>query len=105
MNRLYALYLPLLMILVSVPMVMRRVPPNAFYGFRTPKTLSNPQIWYEANRRAGVNLIVAAILTMAFCAAVVWSFGAARGSIFLPLVLLVMILGSVAVSLLQLRKM
>jgi hypothetical protein len=44
-------------------------------------------------------------LTMAFCAAVVWSFGAARGSIFLPLVLLVMILGSVAVSLLQLRKM
>jgi uncharacterized membrane protein len=105
MNRLYALYLPLLMIVVSVPMVMRRLPPNALYGFRTPKTLSNPQIWYEANRRAGVNLIVAAILTMLLCWAVVWSFGAAKASMLLPLVLLVMVLGSAAVSLLQLRKM
>lgn len=105
MNRLYALYLPLLMILVSVPMVMRRLPPNALYGFRTPKTLSNPQIWYEANRRAGVNLIVAAILTMLLCWGVVWCCGAAKASMLLPLVLLVMVLGSAAVSLLQVRKM
>jgi len=105
MIRLYALYLPLFMILVSVPMVMRRVPPNAFYGFRTPKTLSNPQIWYEANRRAGVNLIAAALLTMGLCELVVWRLGAARGTVVLPMVLLVMVLGSVAVSLLQLRRM
>lgn len=105
MIRLFALYLPLLLILVSVPMVMRRVPPNAFYGLRTPKTLSNPQIWYEANRRAGVNLIIAALLTMVFCGAVMWRFGADTGTILLPLILLVMVLGSVAVSLLQLRKM
>jgi uncharacterized membrane protein len=105
MIRLYALYLPLLMILVSVPMVMRRVPPNGIYGFRTPKTLSNPQIWYEANRRAGVNLIVGAILTMLLCCAVVWVFGAAKAGMLVPLVLLLTVLGSTAVSLLQLRKM
>ena len=105
MNRLYALYLPLLMILVSVPMVMRRLPPNAFYGFRTPKTLSDPQIWYEANRRAGVNLIAAAILAMLSCWAIVGCLAAAKASMLLPLVLLSAVLGSTAVSLLQLRKM
>ena len=105
MNRVYALYLPLLMILVSVPMVMRRLPPNAFYGFRTPKTLSSPQIWYEANRRAGVNLIVAAIFAMLSCWAVVWCFGATKASMLLPLVLLLAVMGSTAVSFLQLRKM
>lgn len=105
MIRVYALYLPLLMILVSVPMVMRRVPPNAFYGFRTPKTLSNPQIWYQANRLAGVNLIVGAILTMLFGWAVVCSFGATKASVLVPLVLLLAVVGSTAMSLLQLRKM
>jgi len=105
MIRLYALYLPLLMILVSVPMVMRRVPPNGLYGFRTPKTLSNPQIWYEANRLAGVNLIIGAVLTMLFCSAALWRFGAARAASVPPLVLFVMILVSVVVSSLQLRQM
>ena len=105
MIRLYALYLPLLMILVSVPMVMRRLPPNGIYGFRTPKTLSNPQIWYQANRLAGLNLIVGAILTMVLGWALVWSFGAAKASVLVPLVLLLTVLGSSAVSLLQLRKM
>jgi uncharacterized membrane protein len=105
MIRLYSLYLPLLMILVSVPMVMRRVPPNGLYGFRTPKTLSNPQIWYEANRLAGVNLIIGAVLTMLFCGAALWRFGAARAAGVPPLVLFVMILVSVVVSSLQLRQM
>ena len=105
MIRLYALYLPLLMILVSVPMVMRRVPPNGLYGFRTPKTLSNPQIWYQANRLAGVNLIVAAILTMAFCWAVAWASSAAKATMLAPLVLLVMVAVSVVVSLLQVKEM
>jgi len=105
MIRLYALYFPLLLILLSVPMVMRKVPPNSLYGFRTVKTLSSAQIWYEANRRACVNLIVAAILTMVLCSALVWRFGVAETSIVLPLVMPITVLGSVVVSFLQLRKM
>jgi uncharacterized membrane protein len=80
------------------------VPPNWIYGFRTTKTMSNPQIWYEANRHAGANLIVAGVWTMVLCGGIVGRFGA-KANALLPLVLLVMVLGSAVVSLLQLRKM
>ena len=33
---------PLLILLLSVPMILGKVPPNGVYGFRTPKTLSSP---------------------------------------------------------------
>ncbi|HEX5285014.1 MAG TPA: SdpI family protein [Bryocella sp.] len=104
MTRLYDLWLPLVLIAVSIPLVMRAVPPNWIYGFRTAKTMSNPQIWYEANRHAGANLIAAGIWTMVLCGGIVGHFGA-KANAFLPLVLLVMVMGSAAVSLLQLRKM
>jgi uncharacterized membrane protein len=43
----------ILMIVTSIPMILRKVPPNPIYGFRTRKTLSDPEIWYEANAYAG----------------------------------------------------
>ncbi len=104
MTSVYGLWLPLVLIVVSIPLVMGVVPPNWIYGLRTTKTMSNPQIWYEANRHAGANLIAAGIWTMVLCGAIVGRFGA-KANAFLPLVLLLMVLGSAAVSLLQLRKM
>ncbi len=104
MTRVYELWLPLVLIAVSIPLVMEVVPPNWIYGFRTAKTMSNPRIWYEANRHAGANLMAAGIWTMVLCGGIVAHFGA-KANAFLPLVLLVMVLGSAAVSLLQLRKM
>ena len=104
MIRLYELWLPLVLIAVSIPLVIGVVPPNWIYGFRTAKTMSNPQIWYEANRHAGANLIAAGVWTMVLCGAIAGHFGA-KADALLPLVLLVMVLGSAAVSLLQLRKM
>lgn len=104
MTMVYGLWLPLALIVVSIPLVMGVVPPNWIYGLRTAKTMSNPQIWYEANRHAGANLIVAGVWTMVLCGGIAGRFGA-KATVFLPLVLLVMVLGSAAVSLLQLRKM
>jgi uncharacterized membrane protein len=104
MTRIYGLWLPLVLIAVSIPLVMGVVPPNWIYGFRTTKTMSNPQIWYEANRHAGANLIVAGVWTMVLCGGIVGRFGA-KANALLPLVLLLMVLGSAVVSLLQLRKM
>ena len=49
----------LLFILAAIPLYLRRVPPNALYGFRTSKTKSNPDIWYAANAQAGKDLMVA----------------------------------------------
>jgi uncharacterized membrane protein len=49
-----------LIAVLSVPLVLRRVPPNALYGFRTPLTRSSPEIWYPANAYAGKALLAAA---------------------------------------------
>lgn len=47
---------------LSIPLIQNRVPPNRFYGFRTPKTLSDPKIWYEVNHISGNDLLVAGAL-------------------------------------------
>lgn len=56
----------LLVVGLNVPLALGRVPPNDVYGFRTPKTVSNPAIWYPANRACGrlgiaIFLVVAVI--------------------------------------------
>src|SRR6185436_9334782 len=50
---------------VSVPMILGKVPPNPLYGFRTRLTLSNPDIWYPANAFSGRALLVAAAVSLA----------------------------------------
>ena len=47
---------------LSIPLILERVPPNRYYGFRTAKTLSNPTTWYEVNRVSGTDLLVAGAL-------------------------------------------
>lgn len=52
----------LLFIGLSIPLILERVPPNRYYGFRTAKTLSEPRIWYEVNHISGSDLFVAGAL-------------------------------------------
>ena len=47
---------------ISVPLIMGKVPPNWFYGFRTRKTLSDSKIWYEANRLSGKDFFISGLL-------------------------------------------
>jgi len=50
---------------LSIPLIRNRVPPNRYYGFRTPKTLSDAKIWYEVNHISGNDLFVAgAVITI-----------------------------------------
>ncbi len=62
----------LLLIGVSVPLVRRRVRPNPLYGFRTPKTLGDEEIWYDANEFSGRMLLRAGAVT--FLGAMVLAF-------------------------------
>jgi uncharacterized membrane protein len=57
--------LALVTIAVSIPLVLRKVPPNVIYGVRTRKTLSDPRIWYEANYRGGMALILGGLVALA----------------------------------------
>lgn len=47
----------LLLILISLPLLWGKIPPNPLYGFRVRATLENPAIWYPANRYAAKCLI------------------------------------------------
>jgi uncharacterized membrane protein len=47
---------------LSIPLIQKRVPPNRYYGFRTARTLSNPEIWYTVNRISGTDLLIGGAL-------------------------------------------
>lgn len=53
----------LLFVLLAIPLILRRVPRNIVYGFRTRATLSNDFVWYEANAHFGRGLIIASIIS------------------------------------------
>ena len=53
------LVIGLLGIGAGLPLLGRRIPPNRWYGVRTPKTQSSETIWYEANVVGGRDLSLA----------------------------------------------
>ena len=48
---------------VSIPLIMKIVPPNRTYGFRTVETLSDRGLWFRANHFAGWALLFAAAVS------------------------------------------
>ncbi len=59
------LFLPIAAVLYALPLLFGWVSPNRFFGFRNAKTQANPQLWYRANRIAGVYLGVAMLVCVA----------------------------------------
>src|SRR5690242_20722448 len=55
---------PVASIALSVPLIRRTIPRNAWYGFRTPKTLSSDGVWYEANHIGGIYFLVAGVIQL-----------------------------------------
>jgi hypothetical protein len=49
--------------LISIPLILKVVPPNGSYGFRTPLARSSPEVWYAANAFMGWALVVAAAIS------------------------------------------
>ncbi len=49
----------------SVPLILKLVPPNRGYGFRTRRTLGDRDLWYRANRFAGLALFTASAISAA----------------------------------------
>jgi len=54
-----------LLALLSIPLMRRKIPPNWFYGFRTQKTIDNPQLWYVVNQYSARRLFWTAIVFVA----------------------------------------
>ncbi len=37
---------------------LKKIPPNNWVGVRTPKTMSDPEIWYKVNQSFGVGFAI-----------------------------------------------
>jgi uncharacterized membrane protein len=51
-----------LFILLGFPLLLGKIKPNWFYGFRTPSTVKNKDIWYIINKQTGREFIIAGII-------------------------------------------
>jgi uncharacterized membrane protein len=51
-----------LLIVLSIPLILRWVPQNRFYGFRIPATCADQSIWYDANSLCGRHMLALGLL-------------------------------------------
>ncbi|HFG7809074.1 TPA: SdpI family protein [Salmonella enterica subsp. enterica serovar Java] len=51
----------LLLLIISIPLALKKIKPNRWYGVRTKLTLNNSQAWYQANRVYGLSMIFTVI--------------------------------------------
>ncbi len=54
-----------LLFVLAIPLRLRKVPPNLFYGFRVSPVFDDERVWYEANAYAAGRLMTAGAVTAA----------------------------------------
>lgn len=52
------IYVGILLIVISIPLVMRKVPMNKLYGVRLKKSFESDENWYKINAYGGKHLIL-----------------------------------------------
>lgn len=87
---------------VSIPLILKLVPPNRLYGLRTRLTLSDRALWFRVNRFAGVALLIAAALSGALLG--VMPEHAARNEAYQLVVFLVPLTIALGASFVYLRR-
>lgn len=53
------------LVVLSIPLILRWVPRNSLYGFRIPATLGDDAVWYEVNARSGRHALLLGLLMVA----------------------------------------
>ena len=51
-------------IIMGLPLMYSKIKPNWLYGFRTPKTVKNEEVWYKVNERTGRDFIISGIIVI-----------------------------------------
>jgi hypothetical protein len=50
---------------IAIPLILKKVPRNGFYGFRTPKTMAgSDEHWYRINREGGIAIFIAGSMSL-----------------------------------------
>jgi len=86
----------ILIIILSIPMILQKVKPNAWYGFRTRKTQSDEGIWYPANQYAGRALLFAGSVMVVGALVLYWiansaEYGVVPNDPLFPVLVLVLL--------------
>jgi uncharacterized membrane protein len=89
-----------LIAVVSIPLILGKVPPNHIYGFRTSRTLSSPEIWYPANAFCARAMLIA----MALTAVLTWAVPRDFPVLFPAFLLVAAVVLVLVASLLHLRS-
>ena len=50
-------------VIIAIPLILRKVPRNVIYGFRTRATLENDFVWYEANAYFGKLFLISSLVS------------------------------------------
>lgn len=53
----------LIFAIIAIPLILRKVPRNVVYGFRTRSTLENDFVWYEANAYFGRVFLISSFIS------------------------------------------
>jgi hypothetical protein len=48
---------------LSVPLLLNKIPPGGFLGFRLRSAMNNPQLWYQVNAYVGKRFLVVGLGT------------------------------------------
>jgi uncharacterized membrane protein len=86
-TKIFLLMVCAVVFLLCLPLVLKLVPPNRFYGFRTRRTISTPDIWYRANIFSGYALMIAVAVTALIVSCVPDFSAETSAAIFVALVL------------------
>ena len=57
-RKISGIILGLFFIIISLPLTLKIVPPNPFYGVRTSSTFNNLEAWYTVNFYAGLAFLI-----------------------------------------------
>jgi len=53
------------LVVLSIPLILRWIPPNRFFGLRIPATIRNESVWYDANALCGRHLLLLGLTMVA----------------------------------------
>ena len=58
------IFIGVVFVILGIPLILKKVKPNWFYGFRTPTTVKDKELWYKINRQVGREFIFAGIIVI-----------------------------------------
>lgn len=85
-----------LFILLAIPLMLKKIPPNPIYGYRTRALIKVPELWFEVNAYFGLCLLFSSLF-MGAVSLFLFAWRGLSASLFLNLSIVLM-LSPVAVS-------